>query len=729
MLSCLFLLLFVLVFSAEGGMFLSFEKELLSPPLSTATLADLADDLAVPQKNVLQQLKVSPALNAYIDNRVDYLSALLEKTKNVSLDAEEKHDIETITSLLGYYRNYKVTATDLAPLKNPSPTSLPTPPYTIEDYKTLRLAIHKTFTDIEGQYILTLQSKTTCERSLQEIQATRAHSDKSTSPQANLLTELQEIDFASDVLDFQVQLDELHYSLTTLEQQKVALGKIRNNVQFDQAELEEIIKRLNEREKSYGQTEPALYQKHQQSEGHFLGEKNAFTDINNEDIVPKANLSIRHSRLALAYVQFICDAVLYENHKRALNEANEQKKMWQMQFDFYNDQMNRDQLWQTREKITKLIDSLTLSQKYDQFLFQSNFNLSLQNLKTKRDRSLGEIRDNLDAMITIIEETIAESSRKYTGEQQQYLLNLYSFKEVLDGDLNRFKHLFQLEEWGAGFALLVWNTVLWDGDGYAITVRKLAGALSIFLLGFVLSLWISRFFEKRLRVTSKGDETTSILFRHVIFYSLLCVFSIVALKTVRIPLTAFAFIGGTIGLGLGFGMQDVFANLISGIIIIGSRPFKLRDIIETESYKGIISEIKSRSTVILRPDGSEVMVPNSYFLKNSFINWTHKNSKNRIEIVLLTALRADPLEVEQLALSAVKANEKTSKNPAPWISMTHFNEIGCEYSLYFWLDIVQYNSTEVSGCIRAQIVSQLKERNWLSDSNIGHSSSSRAPFI
>ena len=83
-------------------------------------------------------------------------------------------------------------------------------------------------------------------------------------------------------------------------------------------------------------------------------------------------------------------------------------------------------------------------------------------------------------------------------------------------------------------------------------------------------------------------------------------------------------------------------------------------------------------------------------------------------VAIATSLEADPDEVERLVLAIANANNSISKDPAPSISMKNFNHIGYEFNLYFWLDIVKYNSADVSGRLRSQIVYELKEKKWLS---------------
>lgn len=707
------LCLAVLVFPVYGAEFVVFQSELLSSPLPASSLADLEEDLALLKKEVQAELKINAGLDVFLDNRIEHLSDSLKKSKEQQLTAEEKGRAETLESLLVYYKNYKTAVKELATEELQFP-ALPHPPYTVEMYDALRIALHKTFVDVRGDYILALQSNTICSKGLTELEKSRGRLSRVVSQQDKSLLELQEIDFARAVLRFQARIDELRRDLAVLAFQKEDLPKVGKSIKFDTAELEEIKKKLSVQETGQQQQERFLYTQYQKAESAYLKERDFFKDVDITEIVPQSGNSVKHSRLARSYVEYVCSVTWHFMQKTALNELQEEKELWPVRFDFYNGKINGEQIWQTREKLDKLIDAVKVSQEYSEFLFRSNLSLSLKNLKNNRDRSSGKIRDNLDGAIAAIEKVLSEFSTNYSVDQQEHLFRLYSFQEELNARVSSFKYARQAEELGLKMMSFIWNAVLWNADGYAITVRKLTGAFCILLVGFLVSLWFSRFFERRMQTFSKKNETSIVLLRYVVFYSLLCVFIVVALKTARIPLTAFAFVGGALGVGLGFGMQNIFSNLVSGIIIMSHRPFKLGDIVETKEYTGSISEISSRATIIQCFDGTEVVIPNGYFLQNSFINWTRKNPRKRLIVAIATSLEADPDEVERLVLAIANANNSISKDPAPSISMKNFNHIGYEFNLYFWLDIVKYNSADVSGRLRSQIVYELKEKKWLS---------------
>ena len=707
------LCLTVFVFPVYGAEFVVFQSELVSSPLPASSLADLEEDLALLKKEVQAELKINVGLDAFLDNRIDEMTTSLKELQKQPMNTEEKQHAEALETLLVYYKNYKTTVKAVIAGEPHSSAPSSSPPYNVAVYDALRFSVHKTFMDAKGGYILALQLNTICGKGLKDLKESRERLTLSVSEQGKLSVELQEIDFASDVLGFQVCVDELRRDLATLALRKEELSKVRKGIQFNHAELEGIMKKLSVQEADQQRQERLLYAQHQKAESAYLKERDSFKDMDNKEIVPQSDNSVMHSRLALSYVEYVCYETWYKMQTTALDELQGEKELWQARFDLYNGKINGDQIWQAREKIGKLIEEGNASREHREFLLRSNFSMALQNLKNKREQSNGEIRGNLDEAIAAIEKVLSEFSRNYSIGEQQHLLMLYSFQEELDARLSTFKYARQAEEFGLKMMSSIWNAVLWDGDGYAITVRKLTGAFCILLVGLFVSLWFSRFFERRMLALSKKNETSIVLLRYVVFYSLLCVFIVVALKTARIPLTAFAFVGGAIGVGLGFGMQDIFSNLVSGIIIMGNRPFKLGDIVETGAYTGTISEISSRATIMQCFDGTEVVIPNGHFLENSFINWTRKNPQKRLVVTIATSLDADPDEVERLILAIVKENNKICKDPVPLISMENFNYIGYEFNLYFWLDIVRHNSADVSGHLRSQIVYALKARNWL----------------
>ena len=223
------------------------------------------------------------------------------------------------------------------------------------------------------------------------------------------------------------------------------------------------------------------------------------------------------------------------------------------------------------------------------------------------------------------------------------------------------------------------NTQLWEGEGYSVTVSKLVIAVVVFLSSFFLSSWGSKWLKRRMINRFKSSVTAANSVQRITFYILWVAFALIALNIVKIPLTAFAFMGGAMAVGLGFGMQNIFNNLISGFIVIFSRPFKVNDIVEVAGTQGIVEDIGSRSTTIRTWDGLDVVLPNRYFLENSVTNWTGSDLKKRELLKVSVSYDADSREVEQLLLDIANGHSSVLKNPAPFVIFKNFGDASLRF--------------------------------------------------
>ena len=253
------------------------------------------------------------------------------------------------------------------------------------------------------------------------------------------------------------------------------------------------------------------------------------------------------------------------------------------------------------------------------------------------------------------------------------------------------------------------DTELWQGEGYSVTVWRLAVAILVFLSSFFLSSMGSRWLKRRMMSRFNASETAASATQRIVFYILWIAFALTALNIVNIPLTAFAFLGGAFAVGFGFGMQNIFNNLISGFIVIFSRPFKVSDIISVAGTEGTVQDIGSRSTTIKTWDGLDVVLPNRYFLENSVTNWTGSDQKKRNVLTVGVAYDADTRKVEALMLDVVKGHSKVLKDPAPFVIFRDFGDSALEFEAYYWIDLRQASAPKVGSDMRHHLISLFRE--------------------
>lgn len=168
------------------------------------------------------------------------------------------------------------------------------------------------------------------------------------------------------------------------------------------------------------------------------------------------------------------------------------------------------------------------------------------------------------------------------------------------------------------------------------------------------------------------------------YYALLSLGLVGILQTSGLDLSFFTVLTGAIGIGVGFGMQTIFSNFISGIIILLEKPLKLGDRIEVGEVSGNVHSISVRATTIITNDNVSIIVPNSDFISKQVINWSHSGNYVRTSISVGVAFDTDPDLVEKLLLEVADKEPGVLKTPLPKVRLTEFGESGLKFSLLVW---------------------------------------------
>ncbi len=231
----------------------------------------------------------------------------------------------------------------------------------------------------------------------------------------------------------------------------------------------------------------------------------------------------------------------------------------------------------------------------------------------------------------------------------------------------------------------VWEFELLAVDDRPITVGKIATGLLLFVLGFLLARLTSRLLGRLLvRRTSLATGAATAI-QGLLFYVLLVLFFLMALRSVNIPLTAFTVLGGALAIGVGFGSQNIVNNFISGLILLAERPIKVGDVIELDGEKGTVEWIGARSTRVRTFDNIHIIVPNSAFLERSVINWTLSDDDVRTRIDVGVAYGSPTREVQRLLQRAIEEHGKILDRPAPLVLFREFGDDALQFRTYFWI--------------------------------------------
>jgi potassium efflux system protein len=160
---------------------------------------------------------------------------------------------------------------------------------------------------------------------------------------------------------------------------------------------------------------------------------------------------------------------------------------------------------------------------------------------------------------------------------------------------------------------------------------------------------------------------------------------VASLRIVNIPLTALAFVGGAVAIGVGFGSQNVVSNFISGVILLAERPIKLGDLVEVGGVYGSVERIGLRSTRIRTGDNIHVIVPNASFLESNVVNWTHTDERVRVSVEVGVAYGSATREVERVIREALAEHPRVEKSPDPVVLFTKFGDNSLEFRALFWI--------------------------------------------
>lgn len=241
-------------------------------------------------------------------------------------------------------------------------------------------------------------------------------------------------------------------------------------------------------------------------------------------------------------------------------------------------------------------------------------------------------------------------------------------------------------------------------DSIAITFGELRlSALTVLKAMVVLGLMIagarilSRVISARLAQNQDISPTTRVLTAKLLQIVLFGLAIVVGLRAAGFDLTGLAVFSGAIGLGLGFGLQKVVSNLVSGVIILLDKSVKPGDVISIGDTFGWIEELGARYVSVVTRDGKEYLIPNEDLVTGQVVNWSHTNDFVRLDLTFGTSYDDDPHRVSAIAIEAVQTVRRvlTHKPPVCWI--TGFGDSSVDYVLRFWIDDAAGGLTNVRG--------------------------------
>jgi len=228
----------------------------------------------------------------------------------------------------------------------------------------------------------------------------------------------------------------------------------------------------------------------------------------------------------------------------------------------------------------------------------------------------------------------------------------------------------------------------------------------------LIALWLANvsgdFLDRRVRSTADLTPSIQVLIGKLIRLLLITFAILIVLSTVGIDFTALAFFSGAVGVGLGFGLQKIVSNLVSGIILLADKSIKPGDVISVGDSFGWVDSMGARYTSVVTRDGREFLIPNEDFVTQRVINWSYSNQEVRLDVDFGVSYGSDPHQVIRLALEAANSVERVLKEPRPVCHLVAFGNSSIDFKLRIWIRDPVDGITNVRGRVMLALWDVLK---------------------
>ena len=269
---------------------------------------------------------------------------------------------------------------------------------------------------------------------------------------------------------------------------------------------------------------------------------------------------------------------------------------------------------------------------------------------------------------------------------------------------------------GKVFAIVVWifvaASVLGIANDIATTLDDIGFSIgsarlsvlrilqAVLFIGVLIwaALSTGNFLDRRIQKVEELTPSLRVLLGKILRITLIFFAAMIAMQSLNIDLTALTLLSGAVGVGIGFGLQKVVSNFISGIIILLDQSIKPGDTITLGETFGWIRELRARFVSVVTRDGREYLIPNEDFITTQVVNWSFSDKFVRLDVPFGVAYSSDPHEVTRLAIEAATTVDRVDSNerrPVCW--MTEFGDSSINFVLRFWIDDPQGGLTNIRG--------------------------------
>jgi len=239
-------------------------------------------------------------------------------------------------------------------------------------------------------------------------------------------------------------------------------------------------------------------------------------------------------------------------------------------------------------------------------------------------------------------------------------------------------------------AVSFWQMELFKLGGTTFTVNTLVILICSLITVFVVSAFIKRMLVKRVFTRYNMDPGTAESVGTITKYFFIILGLAIIMQTSGINLSALGILFGALGIGIGFGLQNISNNFISGIIILFERPIKVGDRVEVDGIAGNIVSIAARATIIITNDNIAIIVPNSKFINEKVINWSLNDKLVRFNFPVKVSYKEDPANIKRILLAVASNCEGVETSPAPDVLFEDYGDSSLNFNLRVWSSEFSY---------------------------------------
>lgn len=255
----------------------------------------------------------------------------------------------------------------------------------------------------------------------------------------------------------------------------------------------------------------------------------------------------------------------------------------------------------------------------------------------------------------------------------------------------------------------LFDVVLFRIGKTEVDVWTLLYLLILIFLLFYLSGKMKELLVKNVLLKGKMDYGARQALGSIIRYFVIAIGLLIILQTAGINLTTLQVLAGTVGIGVGFGLQNIASNFVSGIIILFERPIKIGDRIEVGKVEGDVIAINARSTTVVTNDNIAIIIPNSKFITENIVNWSLTGHDVRFRIPINVAYDSDLHLVEEVLMGIAKENPDVLENPNPAIRLINFGDNGILFELRVWSTTLTHRKGLLISALNFAIYEKFKE--------------------